>query len=118
MVLGDTCLVVREVQLDILHKNVQAGRNGNKYAMVPNRQDVLVVAAAAAVVAAAASAAAAVAREAVKPIADVAREAVKPIAAVAVLGAAKPTAAALRKIRTHLDILSIPQSGGGECRNV
>ena len=23
-----------------------------------------------------------------------------------------------RKIRTHLDLLSIPQSGGGECQNV
>ena len=46
MVLGDMRLVVREVQLDILHRNVRAGRNENKHAMVPTRQNVLGVSAA------------------------------------------------------------------------
>ena len=81
MVLGDMRLVVREVQLDILHRYVRAGRNENKRAMVPTRQNVLVVSAAAVVAAAVASADAFAA-------AAVAREAVKPIAA---LRAAKPT---------------------------
>ena len=96
MVLGDMRFVVREVQLDILHRNVRAGRNENKRAMVPTRQNVLVVSAAAVVAAAVAAAdafaVAAVAWGAAKPIVAVAREAVKPIAAVAALGAAKPTA--------------------------
>ena len=75
MVLGDTRLVAREVLLDTLHRNVWARRNGNKHAMVPTRQGVLMVAAAAAVATADASAAAAVARAAVKPTAaDIARE--------------------------------------------
>ena len=91
MVLGDMRLVVREVQLDILHKNVRAGRNENKRAMVPIRQNVLMVSAAA-VLAAAVAAADAFARGAVKPIVAVAREAVKPIAAVAALGSVKPIA--------------------------
>ena len=86
MVLGDVRLVVREVQLDILHRNVWAGRNGNKHAMVPTRQNVPVVSAAAVVAAAVASAnafaSAAVARGGVEPIVAVAREAVKPIATV------------------------------------
>ena len=97
--------MMREVQLDILHKPVRAGRNENKHAMV--RQNVLVVSAAAAVSTAVAAANAfaaaavargavkpivAVAREAVKPIAAVARKAMKPIAAVTALWAAKPTA--------------------------
>ena len=67
-----------EVQLDILRRNVRAGHNENIRAMVPNRQNVLVVSAAAVVAAAVAAAdafaAAAVAREAVKPIADVAAQ--------------------------------------------
>ena len=75
--------MVPGVQLDILYRNVRAGRNENRLAMVPIRQNVLVVSAAAAVLAADAFAAAAVAREAVKPIAVVAREAVNPIAVVA-----------------------------------
>ena len=105
MVLGDTCLAAREVSLDILHRNVQDGRNGNKHAMVPTRQDVLMAAAAVAVVdvadvtasmgAADASAAAA---------ADIAR------------GAAKPTASAdddtgglcLRACREHCHDLRGP----------
>ena len=93
----------REVQLDILHKNVRAGRNGNKHAMVPTRQDVVVVAAAAAAMAAAtvAMAAATVAMAAAdiavaaadaSAAAAVARGAVKPIAADTVRGAANPTA--------------------------
>ena len=85
MVLGGIRLVVREVQLDILHRNVRAGRNENKRAMVPIHQNVLAVFAAAvvavAVAAADAFAAAAVARGAVKPIVTVARETVEPIAA-------------------------------------
>ena len=89
-------LVVREVQVDILRKNVEAVRNENKYAMVPTRQNDLVVSTAAVVAAAVAAAdayaAAAVAQGAVKPIVAVAWEAVKPIAAVAALGAPKPTA--------------------------
>ena len=68
-VLGDTCLVAWEVSLDILHKNIQTGRKGNKHAMVPTCQGVLMVAAAAAVAAADASVAADVARGAVKPTA-------------------------------------------------
>ena len=70
--LGDVRLVVREVQLDILHRNVRAGRNGNKYAMVLTRQNVQVVFAAAVVTAAVAAAdaftAAAVARGASQPL--------------------------------------------------
>ena len=100
MVLGDTRLVVREVQLDIVHRNVRAGRNENKIAMVPTRQNVLVVSAAAvvavAVVAADAFAVAAVAWGAVKPIVAVAREAVKPIVAVA-REAVKPIAVVARE---------------------
>ena len=96
MVLGDMRLVVREVQLDILHRNVRTGRNKNKRAMVPTRQSALVISTAAVVAATVAAAdafaAAAVARGAVKPIVAVVREAVKPIAAVAALGTAKPTA--------------------------
>ena len=87
MMLGNTCLAAREVSLEIPHRNVRAGRNGNKHATVPTRQGVLTAAAAAAdasVVTADASAAAA---------ADVARGAVKPTAADTVRGAAKPTAA-------------------------
>ena len=106
MVLGDMRLVVWEVQLDILHRNVRAGRNENKRAIVPTRQNALVVSAAAVVAAAVAAADAfvsaavargavkpivAVGREALKPIVAVGREAVKPIADVAVLRAAKPT---------------------------
>ena len=95
MVLGDMRLEVRGVQLNILHRNVRAGRNENKHAMVPIRQNVLVVSAAAVVAAAVAAAdafaAAAVARGAAKPIVDVAREAVKPIA-VAAREAVKPIA--------------------------
>ena len=73
-----------EVQLDILRINVRAGRNQNIRAMVPSRQNVLVVSAAAVVAAAVSAAnafaAAAVARGAVKPIADVAAQrAAKPI---------------------------------------
>ena len=79
--------MVPGVKLDILYRNVRAGRNENRLAMVPIRQNVLVDSAAAVVAAAVAAAdafaAAAVAREAVKPIAVVAREAVKPIAVVA-----------------------------------
>ena len=79
--------MVPGVQLDILYRNVRAGHNENRLAMVPIRQNVLVVSAAAVVAAAVAAAdafaAAAVAREAVKPIAVVARKAVKPIAVVA-----------------------------------
>ena len=76
--------MVPGVQLDILYRNVRAGRNENRLAMVPIRQNVLVVSAAAVVAAAVAAAdafaAAAVAREAVKPIADVAAQrAAKPI---------------------------------------
>ena len=86
--------MVPGVQLDILCRNVRAGRNENRLAMVPIRQNVLVVSAAAVVAAAVAAAdafaAAAVAREAVKPIAVVAREAVKSIADVAAQRAAKP----------------------------
>ena len=82
MVLGDTCLAAREISLDILHINVRAGRNRNKYGMVPTRQGVLMVAAAAAVAAADGSAAAVVARGAVKPTAaDATEEAAKPNAA-------------------------------------
>ena len=83
MVLEDTCLAVREVSLDIVHRNVRAGRNENKRAMVPTRQGVLMITAAAAFVAAAdASVAAAVARGAVKPTtADTARGVAKPAAA-------------------------------------
>ena len=95
MVLGDTCLAAREVSLDILHRNVQAGRNGNKHAMVPTRQDVLMAAAAVAVADVAASMGAADASAAAA--ADIAR------------GAAKPTASAdddtgglrLRACREH-----------------
>ena len=79
--------MVPGVQLDILYRNARAGHNENRLAMVPIRQNVLVVSAAAVVAAAVAAAdafaAAAVAREAVKPIAVVARKAVKPIAVVA-----------------------------------
>ena len=56
MILADMRLVVREVQLDILHRNNRAGRNGNKHAMVPTRQNVLVVSAAAVVATAVATA--------------------------------------------------------------
>ena len=76
MVLGDMRLMAREVQLDILHRNVRAGRNINKHAMVPTRQNVLVVPAAAVAAADASAAAAVTRRGAVKPIAAVAREAV------------------------------------------
>ena len=91
-----TC-IRQEVQLDILHRNVRAGRNGNKHAMVPTRQDVLVVAAASAVFVAAADVAVAAADVAVAAAdacaaAAVARGAVKPIAADTVRGAAKPIA--------------------------
>ena len=88
-------LAAREVQLYILHRNVRTGRNGNKHAMVPSRQDVLVVAAAAAVAAAAvavAAAAVAVAAADASAAAAVARGAVKPTAVDTVRGAAKPTA--------------------------
>ena len=100
MVLGDMRLVLREVQPDILNRNVRAGRNGNKHAMVLTRQIFLVVSAAAVVAAAVAtadaSAAAAVARGTVKPIAAAAREAVKPIATAA-RKAVKPAAAAAQE---------------------
>ena len=56
MVPGDMRLVVRGVQLDILYRNVRAGRNENKLAMVPIRQNVLVVSAAVVVAAAVATA--------------------------------------------------------------
>ena len=82
------CLAARGVSLDILDRNVQAGRNGNKHAMVRNRQGVLMAAAAgdddgdASVAAADASAAAAAngARGDVKPTAadDISRETAKP----------------------------------------
>ena len=112
-VLGDMHLVVWEVQLDILHRNVRAGRNENKHAMVLTRQNVLMVSAAAVISAAVAAVDAfaaasvargavkpivAVAREAANPIVDVAREAVKPIAAVAALEAAKSTALLVRRM--------------------
>ena len=44
MVLGNTCLAVREVWFDILNRNVRAGRNGNKHAMAPTGQGVLTAA--------------------------------------------------------------------------
>ena len=49
-------LVVQEVQLGILHRNVRAGRNENKHVMVPTRQNILAVSAAAVVAAAVATA--------------------------------------------------------------
>ena len=101
-VLGDMRLAAWEVQLDILHRNVRAGRNGDKHAMVLTRQDVLVVAAAAAVVATAAAVAAtdaavaaadaAVAAADASAAAAGSRGAVKPIGADTVRAAAKPTA--------------------------
>ena len=95
MVLGDMRLAAREIKLDILHRNVRAGRNGNKHAMVPTRQDVLVVAAAASVAAAAVAVPAAdvaVAAADASVAAAVARGTVKPIPADTVRGSAKPTA--------------------------
>ena len=94
-VLGDdTHSAAREVSLDTLHRSVQAGRNGNKHAMVPTCQGDLTAAAAenddsapvdnyVATADAPAAAAADVARGAVKPTAaddndDAARGAVKP----------------------------------------
>ena len=77
-VLGDTLSAVREVLLYTLHRNVRAGRNGNKHAMVPTRQGVLTAAAATAVAAVVASVAATDASAAAA--ADVARGAVKPTA--------------------------------------
>ena len=53
-VLGDTCSAPREVSLDTLHRNVRAGRNGNKHAMVSTRQGVLMATAAASAATAAA----------------------------------------------------------------
>ena len=64
--LGDTWLAARKVSFDTLHGSVRANRNGNKHAMAPTRQGVL-MAVDASVAAANASAA---------PVADVARGAV------------------------------------------
>ena len=89
MVLGGTCIAAREVSLDILHRNVRAGRNGNKQAFVPTHQGVLTAAAVAAVVDTSVAAVGASAAAA----ADVARGAVKSTAAFIAQGAAKPTAA-------------------------
>ena len=75
--LGDTCSGARGESLDTLHRNVLAGRNGNKHAMVPTRQGAVLTAAAA--VGTSATAAADAARGAVRPTAadDAPRGAVK-----------------------------------------
>ena len=84
--LGDMCSAARRVSLDTLLKSVQAGRNGNKHAMVPTRQGVLTAAAAAAVGASVAAADASAAAPA-----DVAWGAVKLIGADTARGAVEPT---------------------------
>ena len=43
--LEETFSVARELSLDTLHISVQTGRNGNKHAMIPTRQDVVLTAA-------------------------------------------------------------------------
>ena len=78
-----------------MHRNIREGHNGNKHAMVPTPQGVLVAAAAAAVAAAPAVVAgtdAAVAAADASAAAAVARGAVKPTAADTARGAAKPSA--------------------------
>ena len=62
------CSAAREVKFDILHRIVRAGRNGNKHAMAPTCQGVLVVAAAAALAAAVAAVAATNAAVAAVPL--------------------------------------------------
>ena len=92
--------MVREVQLDILHRNVLVVSAAAVVAAAVAAADAFAAAAVArgamkpivAVAREAVKLIVAVAWEAVKPIATVAREAVNPIAAVAALGAAKPTA--------------------------
>ena len=57
--LGDNmCSAALEVSLDTLHRSVRAGLNGNKHAMVPTRQGIVLTADAAAVVDASAATAA------------------------------------------------------------
>ena len=82
--LGDTCSAALEVSLDTLHISVRAGLNGNKHAMVPTRQGIVLTAAAAAVVDVSAATAADAVEGAVEPTAvdDNERGAVKATAAV------------------------------------